>query len=168
MTKNEVEMQMKSLIGEEEFKKYKDFAFREDMFKLAVGVMLGTAFNKVVHGFSDYLIMPIFTFLVSQTGDEWRKWCFTPMKGLTFELGNLAGAVVDFVLISIVLYLFYVKIIQGVFHKEKRGPETKQCPLCLNPVHALALKCPFCTGDLTLEPRRNRKKNTGTKNRRGE
>lgn len=167
MTKKEIEAQMKSLIGEKEFKEYKNFAFRDDMFKLAVGVMLGNAFNKVVHGFSDYLVMPIFIFLVSKTGDEWRKWRLTPIDGLTFELGNFVGTMVDFILISVILYLFYVKIIKGVFDKEKNNSAFKQCPLCFSSIRIETKKCPYCTGDLNGESRRNRKKNTRTKNYRG-
>ena len=54
MRKNqESESQMKSMIGERELKEYKNFAFKDDMLKLAVGIMLGNSFNKVVYGISD-------------------------------------------------------------------------------------------------------------------
>lgn len=162
--KCEIEAQM---IGEKEFKEYKDFAFRDDMFKLAVGVMLGNSFNKVIYGVSDYLIMPIFKFLVSKTGDEWRSWSVTPVAGLTFELGRLFGTVIDFILISILLYFIYIKLFKRVLRKGETRQEMKQCPLCATTIRAEAKKCPACTGDLNVKPRRTRTKNKGTKDRRG-
>ena len=163
----QLEIQMKSLIGEREFKEYKDFALRDDMFKLAVGVMLGNSFNKVVYGISDYIVMPVFKFFVSKTGDEWRNWSVTPTIGLTFELGRLCGTVFDFILISILLYLIYIKLFSRILVRDEKRPEMKQCPLCLTSIRTDAIKCPACTGDLDVKPRRTRTKNKGTKNRRG-
>lgn len=162
-----LEIQMKSLIGEKEFREYKDFALRDDMFKLAVGVMLGNSFNKVVYGISDYIVMPIFKFLVSKTGDEWRNWSVTPAAGLTFELGRLCGTVVDFILISILLYLLYIKLFSRILITSKERHDLKSCPLCCTSIRNEAIKCPACTGDLNVKPRRTRTKNKGTKNRRG-
>ena len=93
MNNKEIESNIKSLIGEKEFRNYKNFAFREDMFKLTVGVILANSFNKVIYGFSDYLVMPFFKFLLSKTGEGWRSWKFSPLVGLDLECplckGNL-------------------------------------------------------------------------------
>lgn len=152
----------KSLIGEKEFQNYKNFAFRDDMFKLSVGIILGNSFNKVIYGMSDYLIMPIFTFLISKTGQRWREWEFTPIYGLTFELGNLLGTFVDFLLISLMLYLFYIKFVQKIMKYEQ--PNLKQCNFCFSNININAIKCPMCTGDLNVKKRRNRRKNQRAKN----
>lgn len=168
MKKDHFEAQIKSLIGEKEFKEYKEFAFRDDMFKLAIGVMLGNSFNKVVYGFSDYLVMPVFKFLVSKTGDGWRNWSVTPFEGLTFELGRLSGTVVDFMLISMLLYTIYIKVFANILQREQPRQEMKQCPLCMTIIRAEAVKCPACTGDLNVKPRRTRTKNKRTKNGRGQ
>lgn len=157
--------QEKSLIGKKEIEEYKNFAFKDDVLKLAVGVMLGNAFNKVVYGMSDYLAMPVFTFLVSQTGDHWRQWNFSPFYGLRFEIGKLLGCFVDFVVISIVLYLFYIKLV-GRFIGGAQKKRLLPCPMCFEPIDERAKKCPRCTGDLIVKTRRVRSKNTGTKNRR--
>lgn len=156
----------RSLIGRKEIKEYKDFAFRNDMLKMAVGVILGNSFNKVVYGISDYLVMPIFIFLVSQTGDEWRKWEFSPFLGLKFEFGRMIGTFVDFFLTSFFLYLFYVKVVGKVAKSD--GPRRKECVFCRESIREEATRCPFCTGDLSVKTRRTGRTNKGAKDRRGQ
>lgn len=166
MNKKEKEIKIKSLIGEKEFRNYKNFAFREDMFKLTVGVILANSLNKVVYGFSDHLVMPIFKFCLSKTGDGWRTWKFSPLSGLDFEIGNLLATVVDFILISIVLYLFYIKLIRNLFgsESESQSKKYKECKYCCGEINQCAVKCPLCTGDLSEKPRRSRSKNKRAKN----
>lgn len=165
MQTNQVEMQMKSIIGEKEFENYKNFAFKDDMMKLTIGIILGNSFNKVVYGISDYLIMPIFTFLVSKTGKQWREWTFSPINGLNFELGHLIGTFLDFIMISVLLYLFYIKLVQKLLKVE---PQFQECKFCHAKININATKCPLCTGDLIVKKRRTRRKNKRTKNHRGQ
>jgi large conductance mechanosensitive channel len=156
----------KSLIGKKDLQEYKNFAFKDDMFKLTVGVILGNSFNKVVYGISDYLVMPAFIFLVSQTGDGWRNWEFQPFFGLKFEFGRMVATLVDFLLTSFFLYLFYVKFVARIVRTE--SPKRKECDFCRESIREEATRCPFCTGDLIVKTRRTRRENTGTKNRRGQ
>jgi large conductance mechanosensitive channel len=160
-------MEERSLIGKKEIEEYKNFAFRDDMLKLAVGVVLGNSFNKVVYGISDYLVMPVLTFLVSQTGDEWRRWEFSPFLGLKFEFGRMIGTFVDFFLMSFFLYLFYVKFASRLLVRPE-GPKRKECPFCHENIRPEATRCPFCTGDLSVKTRRPRRKNKRAENRRGQ
>lgn len=162
----DIGMEERSLIGKKEIEEYKNFAFRDDMLKLAVGVVLGNAFNKVVYGISDYLVMPLLTFLAAHTGDEWRRWEFSPFLGLKFELGRMLGTFVDFLLISFFLYLFYVKFASRIVRHE--GPKRKSCPFCHENIRLEAVRCPFCTGDLNVKARRAGRKNKRAENRRGQ
>ena len=161
-----IEDQTKSLIGERELREYKNFALREDMLKMTVGIMLGNSFNKVIYGFSDYLLMPILTFLMSKTGASWREWELVPLPGLDFEVGRLVGVFADFILTSVLLYVFYIKFV-GRMVGRNGAPQTKECKYCLGRINPGAIKCPLCTGDLSVKARRNRAKNTRTKNPRG-
>lgn len=141
-------MEHKTFISEKEIKKYKEFAFKDDMLKLSIGFILGNSFNSVVSGISDYLIMPVIKFILSETGEEWRKWKFAPIQGLEFELGKLAGVFVDFLLVSIILYIIYVKIISNIINKDK--PEfIKECPNCFSKVDYRSKKCKYCTSKLS-------------------
>jgi len=143
----------KNFIGEKEIKKYKAFAFKEDMLKMSVAFMIGASFNKVVSGISDFLIMPFVNFIIIQTGESWRKWSVEPIVGLKIEIGQFLGVMIDFLLISFILYIIYGKIIKTIVKTEII--QMKTCDFCMSEINLMAIKCPKCTGDLTsVESRR--------------
>lgn len=137
----------KNLLPKEELNRYKQFAFKDDMFKLAIGFILGNSFNNVVGGISSFLIMPVVNFLTVQTGENWRTIVVSPVNGLNFELGKLLGTFVDFLLTSIVLYVIYVKIL-GSIKKQDENCNLKQCNRCLSLIHINATRCKFCTSPI--------------------
>lgn len=151
-------MDERNFLNYDEFKKYRKFAFRDDMLKLSVGVMLGNSFNKVIQGISDYLIMPLASLTLSKTNGSWRNAKFTPVEGLDFEIGNLAGVFVDFFVVSIMLYVIYIKLIGRLV--QPNTPE-KQCPHCFSKIHPEAKKCPMCTGVIIVKKRRVGSKDKG-------
>lgn len=143
----------KKFISNKELEKYKKFALKEDMLKMSIAFILGAAFNNVVKGISDLLIMPFINFILLHTGESWRSFEVEPADGLVLELGKFLGTCVDFVLISIILYVLYMKILKNIKLREEveiKCLETKVCPLCKSTIHYLATKCPECTGDLDL------------------
>lgn len=142
--------QNRNFLDKKEINKYKEFAFKEDMLKMSIAFVLGASFNKVVTGISDLLIMPVVNFIIHQTGESWRRWNIEIIKGLKIEVGQFLGILVDFILISIVLYLIYGKIISS-FVSNKNTVEFKKCSLCYSQINSLAKKCPHCTGDLDVE-----------------
>lgn len=155
----------RNFVRAETLEQYKKFAFKDDMMKLSVGFILGNSFNKVVCGISDYLVMPMITYVMSSTGEKWREIRLEPVSGLSLEVGRLAGVFADFFMVSIILYLVYIKFM-GDFMKYGPAPAplTKQCPQCFSAIRAEAKKCPMCcTGGLIVEKRRTRSKNKGTK-----
>ena len=154
----------RGFLRSEEFKKYRKFAFRDDMLKFSVGVMLGNSFNKVIQGVSDHVIMPIASYAVSNAGSGWREFEFSPVNGLRMEIGKMTGIFVDFLVVSIILYLFYIKLVgRLVFTENEHRPPQKNCPECMGLIHAEAKRCPMCTGVLVVKKRRAGNKNKGTK-----
>lgn len=103
---------------EKRFDEYKRFAFKDDMFRLAVAFIMGTAFTKVVNSISDNLLMPLLTFITSQTGSTWKTATWMPIAGLKFEIGKFTGSLVEFLLISSTLFVI-TKIIAAYLFKEK-------------------------------------------------
>jgi large conductance mechanosensitive channel len=156
----------KNFLSKNDIKEYKKFAFKEDMLKMSIAFILGASFNKVVTGISDLALMPIINFIILQTGDSWRKWTWEPIYGLKFELGQLLGILVDFFLISLVLYIIYGKIITKI-KGDNNQVRIKICEFCKSEINEHAIKCPKCTGDLDVESRRNRRQNKRAKNTRG-
>ena len=85
------------------------------MIKISIGIIIGNSFNSVVHSISNNIIMPIVNFLVSKTGTNWRTLELEITTGLKIEIGKFLGSTIDFVLISIILYIIYMKIFKKVF-----------------------------------------------------
>ncbi|MHA2043224.1 MAG: MscL family protein [Candidatus Thorarchaeota archaeon] len=145
-TKNEFEKEVEGLIGKERFGAWKKFAFKDEMMKMAIAFVLGAAFKKVVTGISSHVIMPLLGWTLQLTGTDWREHTYEVTEGLVFETGQLAGTFVDFILISIILFMVYKRVV-FVFKEEVKIKciETISCKNCLNKIHYLSKRCPHCT-----------------------
>jgi large conductance mechanosensitive channel len=141
---------------QEEINNFKKFAFKGRMIELAVAFMVGGAFQKAVEALSSNLLMPFINFFIAKTGTDWRNLTWTPIDGMTLAAGKCMGSFVDFFLISLILYVIYVKIIQGVFEGIDDDaptpapvpapvPPTKQCVYCKINIAIDATRCPSCT-----------------------
>jgi large conductance mechanosensitive channel protein len=116
-------MDQKQLVNKEdlknEFEAYKKFAFKGDMLKMAIAFILGGAFNKVVGSISENILMPFLNFVISKTpGESWREAVWSPIEGMSFEIGKFAATTVDFILITIVLFVLF-RILQGQMEDEE-------------------------------------------------
>lgn len=112
------ELEIENKILKNELEEFKKFAFKGDMVKISIGIILGNSFNSVVQSISNNIIMPIVNFLISKTGNNWRNLNLEIVSGLKIELGKFLGSTVDFLLISICLYIIYIKVLGKLF-KEK-------------------------------------------------
>ncbi len=127
---------------------FKKFAFKGNVLDLAVGVIIGGAFGKIVSGLVDFLIMPLVS-LVMPSGN-WRevKWVLReaakPEDVVAIKYGAFAGSVLDFLVIALVLFIVVSKIVG----KKEAAPTTKECPLCLTDVPIKATRCKACASDL--------------------
>jgi large conductance mechanosensitive channel len=117
---------------------FKAFALKGNAVDLAVGVVVGAAFGKIVSALVDDLIMPIVGALLP--GNEWRDFTLTPLK---FKVGHLLGAVLDFAIISLVLFVIVNRLMGTI--KRPVAPATKVCPECLDTIPIGAKRCRACT-----------------------
>ena len=105
--------------------------------------------SKVVTSISSNLIMPIVSYLLEFTGNNWREMTVTPVNGLTFEIGQFSAAFVDFLLISIILFYLYTNA-KKIFD-DKKPPhkitccELIRCRYCQADINYQAVRCPNCT-----------------------
>ena len=122
---------------------FKSFVARGNVVDLAVAVVLGGAFGKIVTAFVSGLIMPLVSYVLPK--GDWQ----TLVVG-KFQVGALMGAVIDFLLIALVVFLVFVKGIASLTRKPEAPapPPTKPCPRCLEAVPKAATRCKFCTSDL--------------------
>ncbi|HSA93376.1 MAG TPA: large conductance mechanosensitive channel protein MscL [Terriglobales bacterium] len=116
---------------------FRGFLLKNNVMALATGFILGAAVGKVVTALVNDLIMP-FVGMVTPSG-EWRQITFEIGSG-KFLVGDFAGAVVDFAIIALVVFL----IAKAMF-KPEPGPATKNCPACTEPIAAAATRCKWCT-----------------------
>ena len=136
---------------------FKKFAFKGNVVDLAVGVVIGGAFGKIVSALVADLVMP-FVALVMPSGD-WRtsgivlREAEKPADNVVLKYGDFIGSVLDFFIVALVLFIIVSRIIQAA---EKRlakpvvdaPPATKECPACCEAVPVKATRCKFCTSDL--------------------
>jgi large conductance mechanosensitive channel len=123
---------------------FKAFVAKGNVVDLAVAVVLGGAFGKIVTAFVGGLIMPLVSYVLPK--GDWQAF----MVG-KFQVGTLLGAIIDFLLIALVVFLVFVKGLAAMTKKQDgipAAPETKPCPRCLEAVPKAATRCKFCTSDL--------------------
>lgn len=126
------------------WKEWKAFALKGDVLDLAVAVVIGAAFTKIVNALVEQIFMPLINAVTP--GGDWRKLTVTPLH---LGLGPFLGAVLDFILVSFIIFIVVVKLRSSLEKKEEAKPTTKTCPECLETIPLEAKRCKFCTSVLT-------------------
>ena len=131
-------------------KGFKQFMLRGNVLDLAVAVVIGAAFGKVVTALVEDLINPIIAAVVGKP--DFSQILFT-INGSKFKLGDFINATVSFILIGAAVYFFVVLPVNTLMARMRRGeappdPTTKKCPECLSDVPIAAKRCAFCTSAL--------------------
>ncbi len=132
------------------FKGFKQFLLRGNVVDLAVGVVVGVAFNAMVSAFVKDLLTPLIAAVAGKP--DFSALVFT-VHGSRFLLGDFINAVVSFILISGAVYFFVVLPVNALVARARReppaDPTTRKCPECLSEVPMAARRCAFCTSPLT-------------------
>ena len=154
-------------------KEFKKFALKGNIMDMAVGVVIGGSFQKIVNSLVNDIIMPAISVITGNV--DFSDMVFT-VGDASIKYGNFITTIVDFLIIafSIFLAVKYINKLnkikelgdlaatkldkKGRFikHKEQeveeiKEPETKVCPYCLTDVKYHATKCPHCTSELIEE-----------------
>jgi len=142
------------------FKEFKEFAMKGNVIDLAVGVVIGGAFGKIVSSFvSDILMPPIGLLLgkvdfselyVNLSGHSFASLSEAKKAGAaTLNYGAFINQIIDFSIIAFSVFLV-VEALNGLQKKSKsaEAPTTKDCPFCISAVPIAAIKCSHCTSDL--------------------
>ncbi len=131
---------------------FKDFAMRGNVVDMAVGVVIGGAFGKVVSSVVDIFITPIVTSITAKAAVGEGSGMLAPF--ITF-----LGVVIEFILTALVLFLI-IKAMNKAKSLNKKpekpaAPTTKVCPFCCSEVPIKATRCPNCTSELKYDPAKN-------------
>jgi large conductance mechanosensitive channel len=127
-------------------KEFKAFINKGNVVDLAVAVVIGAAFGKIVAAMVSDLVMPLVNAVIPH--GDWRSWEVTPLH---FRVGSFLGAVVDFLVVAFVVFLVMIKLLGALQRRRADAtPTTKTCPECLEVVPAAARRCKACTSVLTV------------------
>jgi large conductance mechanosensitive channel len=143
-------------------KEFKEFAVKGNVLDLAVGVIIGAAFGKIVSSLVDDVLMPPiglalgkvdFANLFLNLGDKpVASVAAAKAAGVpTINYGLFLNNVISFLIVAFVVFLI-VKQFNRLRREEKpaapAAPTTRDCPYCLTPIPLKAIRCPHCTSEL--------------------
>src|SRR6266540_7324663 len=139
---------------------FKKFALQGSVLDMAIGIIIGAAFGKIVSSLvSDVLMPPIglligkldFSALfISLSGQTYASLAEAKAAGApTINYGLFLNNVIDFLIVAFVIFLL-VKQVNRLKRKEApaAAPATRDCPRCLSAIPLRATRCAFCTSDL--------------------
>lgn len=151
-------MEKKSFLTE-----FKEFITKGNVMDLAVAVIIGGAFQKIIASFVADIIMPIvglamggndFTnMFVSLDGSSYATLAEAQEAGAaTLNYGVFITTAIDFIIIALVVFIM-VKMVNRMIARRKKAEEaapvtTKKCPYCLSEIALDATRCPNCTSQL--------------------
>ena len=131
------------------FSEFKEFALRGNVMDLAVGVIIGAAFQGIVNSLVNDVISPFIGLFAKTDFKDW-VWIVNDTK---IAYGSFLTAVINFFIMAFVIFL----LVKGPTRLSKLGrkkeedaapPSTKLCPYCCTEIDAKATRCPHCTSVL--------------------
>ena len=140
-------------------KEFKDFAMRGNVIDLAIGVVIGAAFGKIITSFVSDILMPPFGLLlgkvdfsnlfIDMSGQGFTSLTDAKAAGAaTLNYGVFLNNVIDFIIVAFVIFL----VIRAINRMQKpvpaAAPTTKVCPECSTDIPLAAKRCPNCTSQL--------------------
>ncbi len=136
-------------------KDFRDFIARGNVVDLAVGVIIGAAFGKIVSSLVADVLMPPIGLLLGKID---FSQIFVPLNGQHYDnlieakaakapvmmIGSFANNIVDFLIVAFVVFL----VVRSLARFMPKPVATKDCPRCTSAIAPAATKCPKCTADI--------------------
>jgi large conductance mechanosensitive channel len=135
-------------------KEFKEFAMRGNVVDMAIGIIIGAAFGKIITSLVNDVIMPPIGLFLGHV--DFASLAIT-LKGktaaaeaVTIKYGVFINTLLDFIIVAFVIFLL-IKQINRLKQKAEVIPEvpvTKECPKCFSTISIKATRCPNCTSEL--------------------
>jgi large conductance mechanosensitive channel len=120
-------------------KEFKAFALKGNVIDLAVAVVIGAAFTKIVSAIVEDIIMPLVGKVMPKGG--WETYTVSGLR-----IGHLFNEILQFLIVAMVLFIVVVKFMGALQKKEAAPPPaTKKCGECLEDIPIAARRCKACT-----------------------
>jgi len=140
-------------------KEFKEFAMRGNVVDMAVGIVIGAAFGKIVTSLVNDVMMPpigkllggadFSNLFVNLSGGDYASLAAAQDAGAaTLNYGVFLNAVIDFVIVAFALFLVVKQMNRLKRAEPSAAPTTKECPQCLSKVPLQAKRCAYCTSQL--------------------
>ncbi|MDP4795511.1 MAG: large conductance mechanosensitive channel protein MscL [Rhodospirillales bacterium] len=140
-------------------KEFKEFAMRGNVMDMAVGIIIGAAFGKIVTSFVKDIIMPPIGMLlggldfseifINLSGTSYNTLAEATKAGAaTINVGIFINTVLDFVIVAFAIFMVIKQINRLKKEPAPADPTTKDCPHCLSTVPIKATKCAHCTSEI--------------------
>jgi large conductance mechanosensitive channel len=128
-------------------KEFKAFIMRGNVMDLAVAVIIGGAFGKIISSLVNDILMPLIGLILG--GLDFSGLALT-LGNAKVTYGNFISSVIDFLIIALVIFLM-IKALDKLMKKPApviAEPVTKECPHCFSTISIKATRCPNCTSEL--------------------
>lgn len=126
-------------------KEFREFVMRGNVLDLAVGVIIGGAFGKIVASLVNDILMPLVGLLMG--GVNFSELSVT-VGSATIMWGLFLQTVADFLIIAFVIFLIVKSANKMKKAPPPADPTTKECPHCISTISIKATRCPNCTSEL--------------------
>jgi large conductance mechanosensitive channel len=140
-------------------KEFKEFAMRGNLLDMAIGIVIGAAFGKIIASLVDDIIMPpiglalgnvdFANLFINLSGKDYPSLAAAKAAGAaTINYGVFFNTILNFLIIAFVIFLLIRQVNAMQKPKEATAPATKECPFCLSVIASKATRCAHCTADL--------------------
>ncbi len=139
-------------------KEFKEFAMRGNVLDMAVGIIIGAAFGKIITSFVSDILMPPIGLLLGNvdfanlflniSGQTYATLADAKKAGAaTINYGLFLNTVLDFLIVAFAIFLL-IRQVNKLSRQPAAAPTTKDCPFCLSAVPLKAVRCAHCTSQL--------------------
>src|SRR5688572_26906236 len=135
---------------------FKAFAVKGNVIDMAIGVVIGAAFGKIVTSLVNDLLMPPLGMVLGKTdfkslfvafdGKDYQSLETAKQAGApVFAYGNFLQTIFDFIIVAFVIFMVLKKLLPILMREKQTAPTTKDCPECLSKIPLGAKRCAHCT-----------------------
>ena len=125
-------------------KEFREFAIRGNVMDLAVAVIIGGAFGKIITSLVNDVLMPVIGLVMG--GVNFSELSIT-VGTAVLKWGAFVQSIIDFIIIAFVIFML-VRAMNRMKRDEPVTPTTKECPHCFTTIPLKAARCPNCTSQL--------------------
>ena len=156
------DLQINKKEGKKMLKEFKKFALKGNMIDLAVGIIIGGAFNSIVNSLVNDMLMPflgVFTkninfsnWFISLDGNKYDTLAAAEeAEAAVLKYGLFISNIINFIIMAFVVFLLVRWINKLRKPDTSATPTTKKCPYCYSDIHLDATRCSHCTADVAAK-----------------